>query len=119
MEGGEKDASATTMVTATDTSEMVVAVPIKCQQSNKSPEEEQQYQQMCLRFNQLKEEEAARTTHFKWVSSEQFKGEIQAGDAVKRQNVAPVHPPLALKKQPQHIPVTRHHPQIASKPQHQ
>ena len=57
LEGGDKDASATMMVTATDTSEMVVAVPIKCQQSNRSPEEEQQYKQMCLRFNQLKEEE--------------------------------------------------------------
>ena len=118
LEGGEKEASATTMVTATDTSEMIVAFPIKCQQSNKSPEEEEQYKQKCLRLNKLKEEEEARANHFKRASAEQFQGVNRVGGAVKQQNMAPMHPPQAPRKQPQPIPTSRQHSQKPPNPQH-
>ena len=116
LDGGDVDASATTMVTATDTSERMVAFPIKCQQSNKSPEEEEQYRQMCLRLNKMKEEEEARANQW----SEQmrsWKFVNRVGGAVMQQEAAPVHSSQVPKKQPQPIPTSQGQSNKPSDPQ--
>ena len=105
------------MVTATDTSEVPVSNPIECQKS--SPEELEQYWQMCDCLNKKKQSrQGSEMPHWLRWRVGRLNGH-GVGGAMEQREVELQHQHGAAVLQQQQIPISRHLTPNPPNPQHQ